>query len=183
MLEQRIQQHFFESADLQYQIAENLARPAALMAQALVDCITSGGKLICLGFGLSQLDARYVAELMLGRFEQDRPPLGAISLFSEQDALRQIQALGHPGDVLLLLNAHGAPAQAVQPAIEAAHAQDLTLLLLAGANDAAINAQLTETDLPLWIAHPRAARVSEIHRLLAHCLCDAVDMQLLGSND
>ena len=34
MLEQRIQQQFFESADLKYQSAETLARPVAEAAQA-----------------------------------------------------------------------------------------------------------------------------------------------------
>ena len=43
MLEQRIQQQFFESADLQYQTAESLARPIADAAQALIGCVTAGG--------------------------------------------------------------------------------------------------------------------------------------------
>ena len=46
MLEQRIQQQFFDSADLQYQTAESLGRPIAEAAQALIGCITGGGKLL-----------------------------------------------------------------------------------------------------------------------------------------
>ena len=51
MLEQRIQQQFFDSADLQYQTAESLARPIADAAQALTGCLTSGGKLLVAGLG------------------------------------------------------------------------------------------------------------------------------------
>jgi hypothetical protein len=50
MLEPRIQQHFFESADLSYQAAEAMARPIADAAQAMVDCVTSGGRI---GLGAS----------------------------------------------------------------------------------------------------------------------------------
>ena len=39
MLEPRIQQHFFESADLLYQVAENLSSPLADAAQAAVNAI------------------------------------------------------------------------------------------------------------------------------------------------
>ena len=35
MLEPRIQQHFFEGADLLYQVAENLSRPLADAAQEI----------------------------------------------------------------------------------------------------------------------------------------------------
>ena len=44
MLEQRIQQQFFDSADLQYRSAETLHRPIAEAAAALLSAITNGGK-------------------------------------------------------------------------------------------------------------------------------------------
>ena len=44
MLEQRIQQQFFDSADLKYAAAEILSRPIADAVQALMGCITAGGK-------------------------------------------------------------------------------------------------------------------------------------------
>ena len=54
MLEPRIQQHFFESADLSYQAAEAMARPIADAAQAIVDCVTSGGRVWVHGRGIAQ---------------------------------------------------------------------------------------------------------------------------------
>ena len=44
MLEQRIQQQFFESADLISQSADALSRPIAQAVAALLGCITAGGK-------------------------------------------------------------------------------------------------------------------------------------------
>ena len=49
MIEQRIQQQFFESADLLYQAAEQLARPLAMAAQMVVDAITGGNRILCAG--------------------------------------------------------------------------------------------------------------------------------------
>ena len=41
MLDLRIQQHFIDSADLQYQAAETLAKPLDAGVQALMACVTS----------------------------------------------------------------------------------------------------------------------------------------------
>lgn len=188
MLEQKIQQHFFESADLQYQVAEVMARPVAGAAQALVDGITSGGRVFCCGLGLSSLDARYMTTLLLGRFEQDRPALAAFALGQDgSDAIsvltRQLQALGHPGDMLVLFDAHQAHDAGLRELLLAAHAQEMTVIALTGQGDDELRAQLIDTDVHIRVPHARAARVSEIHRLLTHCLCDAVDLQLLGSSE
>lgn len=187
MLEQRIQTQFFESADLLYQVAENLSRPLATAAQMLVDGITAGGRVLCCGQGLSALDARYMAALLVGRFEQERPGLAAWSLDaqvhgSEAEAAlaRQVQTHGHPGDLLLLFDAGRAGWAAV---LEAAHAQDMSVIALTGSQDDALRPLLLDTDVQIRVPASRGARVAETHRLLAHCLCDAVDMQLLGSDE
>jgi D-sedoheptulose 7-phosphate isomerase len=188
MLEQKVQQHFFESADLQYQVAEVLARPVTGAAQALVDGITSGGRVFCCGLGLSSLDARYMSALLLGRFEQDRPALAAFALGQDggdtaSTLTRQVQALGHPGDMLLLFDAHQAHDSSLRELLLAAHAQDMTVIALTGQSDDELRSQLIDTDVHIRVPHGRAARVSEIHRLLSHCLCDAVDLQLLGAGE
>ena len=43
--------------------------------------------------------------------------------------------------------------------------------------------QLTETDVHICVPHERTARIQEVHLLVLHCLCDAVDLQLLGEQD
>ena len=51
MFEQRLQQHFFESADLKYQSAEVLSRPIEDAAMALVGGLTAGGRVLVAGLG------------------------------------------------------------------------------------------------------------------------------------
>lgn len=190
MLEQRIQQQFFESADLFYQVAEHLSRPLATATQLLIDGITGGGRVLCCGLGLSALDAQYMAALLVGRFEQDRPGLAAWSLdalahgFAPDAALaRQVQTQGHPGDLLLLFESQLASRANWAAILEAAHAQDMSVIALTSAQDDELRPLLLDTDVHIRVHHSRPARVAEAHRLLSHCLCDAVDLQLLGADE
>ena len=114
MLEPRIQQHFFESADLSYQAAEAMARPIADAAQAIVDCVTAGGRLWVHGRGVAQAPAQLLGAALSGRFERERPGLAAMVLAvdplllsepraSEADApaVTQLRVLGQAGALAL----------------------------------------------------------------------------------
>ncbi|MBP6778468.1 MAG: phosphoheptose isomerase [Piscinibacter sp.] len=196
MLEQRIQQQFFDSADLKYAAAEILARPIADAAQALVGCITSGGKVLACGNGGSASDAQHFAAEFVGRFERERPGLAAIALNTDTSILtaigndyafdaifaKQVQALGAPGDVLLALSTSGNSAN-VLAAVEAAQAREMTVIALTGRGGGKLRERLTETDVHICVPHDRTARIQEVHILAVHCLCDAVDTQLLGEQD
>ena len=196
MLEHRIQQQFFDSADLKYAAAEILARPIADAAQALVGCITSGGKVLACGNGGSASDAQHFAAEFVGRFERERPGLAAIALNTDTSILtaigndyafdaifaKQVQALGAPGDVLLALSTSGNSAN-VLAAVEAAQAREMTVIALTGRGGGKLRERLTETDVHICVPHDRTARIQEVHILAVHCLCDAVDTQLLGEQD
>lgn len=175
MLEQRIQQQFFDSADLNYHAAEILARPIAEATAALLAAITGGGKVMVCGSGAGHALAQHMARLMAGRFERERPPLAAMGLSS--DPAQQVRALGLPGDVLMFIDDGEGHSTAV---ISAAQAKDMTIVVLAGRGSQAFSELLAETDVLVAVPHERAARVAELHLLVLHCLCDAVDYQLMG---
>src|SRR2546423_461111 len=80
MLEPRIQQHFFESADLSYQAAESMARPIGEAAQAIVECLTAGGRVWIHGRGIAQAPAQLLGAALSGQFERERPGLAAMVL-------------------------------------------------------------------------------------------------------
>lgn len=178
MLEQRIQQQFFESADLLSQTAEALSRPIADAAQTLLGCITAGGKVMLCGSGPAAVLAQHGAALMVGRFERERPGLAALAVMSDAE----VQALGAPGDVLLAISA-GGPASALTAVVSAAQAKDMTVVALTGRDAGDLAARLSETDVHIAVPHDRAARIHEAHTLVLHCLCDAVDLQLLGEQE
>jgi D-sedoheptulose 7-phosphate isomerase len=181
MVEQRIQQHFFEGADLKFQSAETLARPIAEGAAALLSAITGGGKVMVCGSGAGSVLAQQLARLFTGRFERERPPLAALALGAEPAQQRQqIRALGLPGDVLLYIDDGEGHSTAV---ISAAQAKDMTIVVLAGRGASAFAELLAETDVLIPVPHERPARVAELQLLVLHCLCDAVDFQLMGEQD
>lgn len=196
MLEQRIQQQFFDSADLKYQSADLLVRPIAEAVHAVVGCITAGGKVLACGNGGSASDAQHFAAEFVGRFERERPGLAAIALTTDSSILtaigndydyeqvfaKQVQAIGQPGDVLLALSTSG-NSKNVLAAVEAARAKDMTIIALTGRGGGRLRERLQETDVHICVPHDRTARIQEVHILAIHCLCDAVDLQLLGEQD
>ena len=196
MLEQRIQQQFFDSADLKYQSAEALTRPISDAVQAVLGCITAGGKLLLCGTGASAAQAQHVAAQFVGRFERDRPGLAALSLGADSAVLtsvadegdyaqifaKQVRALGNPGDLLLALSHQGSSAP-VLAAVDAAHEKDMTVIAFTGNGGGLLGARLAETDVHICVPHERAVRIQEVHGLALHCICDAVDLQLLGEQD
>lgn len=196
MLEQRIQQQFFDSADLKYASAEVLAKPIADAVNALVGCITAGGKVLACGNGGSAADAQHFAAEFVGRFERERPGLAAIALTTDSSMLtaigdaydfnaifaKQVQALGAPGDVLLVFSTSGNSGNVIA-AIEAARAKEMVVIALTGHKGGRLRDLLLETDVLICVPHERTARIQEVHLLVLHCLCDAVDLQLLGEQE
>jgi D-sedoheptulose 7-phosphate isomerase len=57
------------------------------------------------------------------------------------------------------------------------------VLVLTGRAPNLLTARMAETDVAISVPHDRAARIHEVHTLIVHCLCDAVDLQLLGEQD
>lgn len=192
MLDLRIQQHFIDSADLQYQAAEPLAKPVEAGVQALLACVTSGGKVLVAGWGGTAAAAPYFASLFVGGFERERPELAALALHvdgaaavgwpDEEVLARQVRALGHMGDVLMVLTTAG-DEPVLQQAVRAAHERDMTVIALTGQGGGALAKLLRETDVHVCVPHDRAARIREVQQLVLHCLCDGVDAQLLGEQE
>ena len=199
MLEPRIQQHFFESADLSYQAAEAMARPIADAAQAIVDCVTAGGRVWVHGRGVAQAPAQLLGAALSGRFERERPGLAAMMLAvdplllseprsSEADgpAVTQLRVLGQAGDVLVAFALRPDDAL-LASVVGAAHEREMSALVIAGREPGAntprggAQAAITaETDIWITVPHERPARICELQLLTLHALCDAVDLQLLG---
>ena len=164
--------------------------------QALLACVTSGGKVLACGHGASATLAQHFATLFVGRFERERPELAALALNADGAVLtaivrgdeaaqvfaRQVRALGQAGDVLLVISIAGQEASLLR-AIDAAHERDMTVLALTGQGGGPVGQALRETDVQVCVPHERMARIHEVQTLVLHCLCDGVDTQLLGEQE
>lgn len=186
-----IQQHFIDSADLQYHCAEMLGAQVASGVQALLAAITGGAKVLCCGSGLEEHLARMFAHACVAGFERERPELAAVHL-PLYDSLcggagdapgalcRHIRALGQPGDVLLMLHDRGDAPPGLLHGCATAHERDMTILALTTTADLALAQRLRETDVLIPVPRHRPWRVRELHTLILHCLSDGIDRQLLG---
>ncbi len=196
MTEQRIQQQFIDSADLAYQWAQTLSRPASDALQALLACVTGGGKVLVCGNGASGALAQYMAALMVGGMERPRPELPALALSADAATLTavarrgefadvfaaQVRALGAAGDVLLVLTSNGNTANLVRAA-QAAHEREMVVVALTGRGGGELARMLRETDVHVGVPHESVARIHEAHQLVLHCLCDGLDVELLGEEE
>ena len=92
---------------------------------------------------------------------------------------RQIKALGLPGDVLLAISTSG-NSPSVLEAVAAAHTRGMVVLALTGHTGGRLAEQMTDADVFICVPTESTARIQEVHLLIIHCLCDAVDSVLLG---
>jgi len=190
---QRIRAHFADSAQLKLAAADALAPEIARAAGVLTTCLLADGKILSCGNGGSAGDSQHFAAEMVGRFERERPELPAISLATDTSILtavandyayeqvfaKQVRALGTKGDALLAISTSGNSANVIA-AIAAAHDREMHVVALTGKGGGRIAALLGDGDVHLCVPHDRTARIQEVHLLIIHCLCDAIDNTLLG---
>ncbi len=189
----RIQQHFEASAQLKFDAAPLLAPLVARGVDTLVAAVMAGGKVLACGNGGSAADCQHFAAEFVGRFERERPELAALALTTDSSILtavgndysfdeifaKQVRGLGRPGDVLIAISTSG-NSKNVVAAINAAHQKDMRVIALTGRGGGAITGLMREEDVHVCVPHERTARIQEVHLLVLHCLCDGVDVALLG---
>lgn len=192
-LHDRIIGHFQASAQTQLNAAGMLAPHIEQAARLMVHCLTEGGKILACGNGGSAADAQHFSSAMINRFEQERPGLAAIALTTNTSTLssiandyaydqvfaRQVKTLGQPNDILLAISTSGNSPSILQ-AVAAAHARSMSVIALTGQSGGVLAEQLQEDDVFLCVPAESTARIQEVHLLIIHCLCDAIDSVLLG---
>ena len=67
-------------------------------------------------------------------------------------------------------------------AIHSAHERQMTVIALTGKDGGRIGDILSSEDILLNVPVQRTARIQEVHILIIHALCDAIDYMLLGGD-
>lgn len=144
-----------------------------------------GGRLLTCGNGGSAAEAQHLSGELVGRFLHDRQPLSAIALHADTSAgtaimndygeqeifARQVRAHGRPGDVLISLSTSGS-SQNVVAAAKTAHELGVTTWALTGP---APNPLAALCDDAITVDARSVATVQEVHLVLVHVLCAALD--------
>ena len=191
-LQERIHAHFEESIKVKQLAQQVLPDATAEAALLLFNALANDGKILICGNGGSAADAQHFAAEMTGRFERERMELAAIALTTDTSALtaigndygfehvfsKQVRALGRSGDVLVAISTSGNSANVIE-AIKAAHERDMNVIAFTGRDGGKIAAMLRDGDVLLNVPYPRTARIQEVHIVLVHALCDAIDAMLM----
>ncbi len=191
----RIAAHFLQSAQLKQQLAQSpMCQSIADAVQMLFATISNGQRVFACGNGGSAADSQHFVAELVGRFEAERIGLPAIALSTDTSILtavgndygydyvfaRQIEALAQTGDTLLAISTSG-NSENVLRAIKAAQERGVTVIGLSGRDGGKFNQVLGENDIHISVPHPKTARIQEVHITVIHCLCDGLDMLLLGN--
>ena len=185
-----IESHFNALSQAVDHIGPQAPRLAA-WGRRLAGVLTSGGRLLACGNGGSAAEAQHLTAELVGRFKDERMPMSAISLHADTSALtaiandygveeifaRGVRAHGRSGDILVALSTSGTSPN-VLAAVKAAHETGLATWALTGPQP---NPLAAMCDDAIGVEAPSTATVQEIHLLLIHALCIAVDGVLLGA--
>ncbi len=166
----------------------SLEQPLNQASGMVLECLTSGHKLLLCGNGGSASDATHLATEFLCRFCDDRRPYPAISLTangefmtavcndysSDEIFARQVWGLGQPGDVLIAFTTSG-KSRNVLRALEEANRKRMKSICFLGRDGGFTKGVAT---VELLVQGPNTARIQEGHTLLFHVLCDAADQKL-----
>lgn len=158
------------------------------IAERLLECFANGGKALVCGNGGSLADAMHFAEEWTGRFRQDRRPYPVIALsdpthmscvgndYGFDDVFaRSVQALGRPGDLLLVLSTSGRSKNLVR-ACQAGREAAMTVVGFLGRGGGEV---LPLCDLAVMAPGETSDRIQELHMLALHVLIEAVESNLI----
>lgn len=189
----RIQRIFNDSIAVKSKCSASLSADIAAAADAIAGSLLRNGKIMTCGNGGSAADAQHFSSEMLNRFERERPGLPAIALTADASTVtsiandyqfadifaKQIRALGQPGDILIAYSTSG-NSHNVLNAIDAAHEQEMLVILIGGKDGGQAARSLNSSDIELRVPSDSTARIQESHLTITHCLCDLIDLHLLG---
>lgn len=180
-------EHLAVSGALMSKLAgdEDLLDAVAAAADALVEALDIGCKILFFGNGGSAADSQHLAAELTGRFKRERKGLPAIALTTDTSALtaiandfgydevfrRQVEALGRAGDVAVGLSTSGG-SESVLRGIRQAAESGLTTVAITGAAGGRI---APAAAIAIKIPSDITAHIQEATIAVGHVLCEAID--------
>ncbi len=181
-----VEQGFKDALDVLRHSRKRLVRPVWQAANAILETLARGGKVMVCGNGGGAAEAQHFAAELLGRFRMNgRPGLPVIALTADTSFLsdwaressyedvfaRQVQALGRRGDLLIGLGTNGNSPNLLQAFKMAASMGIDTLPFLGGSGG-----ELAElAGLAIVVPDERTPRIQEIQLLALHMICDLIE--------
>jgi D-sedoheptulose 7-phosphate isomerase len=190
-LDAAITKHLNRSAKAAAKLStdERLLWQLRTISSKVLDCFSSGGKLLICGNGGSAADAQHIAAEFVGRYKLNRSGLPAIALTTDSSILtavgndfdfslifaRQVRALGKPNDLLWAITTSGHSPNVLH-AVQVANALRMKTIVFTSMD---ASDRLTGiTDVCFRPDSSDTAVIQQLHMIGAHAVCDAVERQL-----
>ena len=160
----------------------------ARASEILVDAFQRGSKVLLFGNGGSAADAQHIAAEFVGRFAVERPALPALALSVNTSCVtaisndygfdqvfsRQIEALGHAGDVGIGISTSGTSPNVVS-ALEVCREKGLHTIALTGCTGGKIKGI---ADHSISVPSNETPRIQECHILIGHIISQLVEQTI-----
>lgn len=160
----------------------------AEMALRLARTLQSGQKVLVAGNGGSAAQAQHFAAELVGRFKRERAPYPVMALTTDTAILtalandygyedvfaRQVQAFGHPDDLLVVFSTSGESGNLLR-AVQAGQELGMFTAAIIGERQCRLERL---TDLAIQAPVAETAAIQELHMVIIHLLCDIVEAHL-----
>jgi D-sedoheptulose 7-phosphate isomerase len=171
--------------DIIQKVIDSLTDDIETACEMMTATLKKGNKVLLAGNGGSAADAQHIAAELSGRFVKERKALPGIALTTDTSAItaiandygyehvfsRQLEALAQPGDLFIGISTSG-NSQGILNALKSAKKLNCKTLGLSGRDGGKMN---DLCDLNIIVPTDVTARIQEMHILIGHILCKAVD--------
>lgn len=188
--------HLFQRhVDLHQAVLNDLVRKCSIQLEQIAEVwlasLMSGKRILFIGNGGSAADAQHLAAELMVHFGMERQPLPGLALTTDTSVLtacsndfgfenvfsRQVEALGHPGDVLMVISTSGKSRNIIEAA-KVASLRGLKVTVFCGKSH-----QLEEfADVILAVPSDRISSIQECHIICGHMLCEWVERKYCSSS-
>lgn len=181
----KILDHAREGAAARERFFEDQGETIVEISRCMASSLAGGGKIVFCGNGGSAADSQHLAAEFVNRFLLERPPLPAIALTTDTSVLtaigndygfdlvflKQVQALGVEGDVLVGISTSGSSPNVIQ-ALRAGRDKGMVTVGMTGASAGEL---LPLCDYILQVPSKSTPIIQECHIAAGHMLCHIVD--------
>jgi D-sedoheptulose 7-phosphate isomerase len=189
-IEQFIRETIAASIDAKNLLLQRCVHEILETGLELARSIRAGGKILFCGNGGSAADSQHLAAELVGHLRRERRPLAGLALTTDSSILtavgndyafkeifvRQVQALGLPGDVLVGISTSG-NSEDVLAAAQTAQKQGLITIGLLGNDGGKI---APAVDLKVIVPAKDTQRIQECHILVGHIWMEMIEHELFG---
>ena len=181
MILQELNEHLETVQNLINNTTEDIKQGCKLITET----INNGNFVYLAGNGGSAADAQHIAAELTGRFIKERKPLPGLALTTDTSALtaiandygynltfsRQLEAFAKPGDLFIAISTSG-NSKSILNALKVAKETGCKTIGLSG-RGGGVMSELC--DVSIVVPSVVTARIQEMHILVGHIFCKAVD--------